>query len=103
MSGADRDYDVLLCVGVTAGSLEWWAIPTDRLDDFTENGRTTSESIVVTRHHGKRRPIWSETFDDEGWFSTDDRARRLLSEFAVDSAGLRERLLRVAGLGGGAP
>lgn len=108
MSGGERDYDVLLCMGVTASSLEWWAIPTDRLDDFADNGRTTSESVVVTLHHGKRgrqgkhRAIWSATFNDEGWFSMDERARRLLGEFAVDSAGLRERLLSVAGLGGGA-
>ena len=92
------DYDILLCLGVTAFSLEWWAVPVGHLDDFTENGTTPVKDIVITRHHGKRRPIWnqSEGYTDEGWFVADARARRLLADFYHSSETLRLSLIHAA-------
>ena len=99
LSGGEKDYDILLCLGVTAGSLEWWAIPTDRLDEFAENDVTLTASVVITRHHGKRRPIWNMNtgYKDEGWFVADQRTRRLLADFASTSGDLRERILALVG------
>ena len=95
LSGDEKDYDVLLCLGVTAGSLEWWAIPTERLDDFADNGVTTADSMLISRHHGKRRPIWNTGagYKDEGWFVADVRARRLLAAYGSSSEDLREKVL----------
>jgi hypothetical protein len=43
MSGAsENDYDLLLCLGVSAGALEWWAIPADDMDKLAETGTTPS-------------------------------------------------------------
>jgi hypothetical protein len=97
LSGATKpDYDLLLCLGVSAGSLEWWAIPARKLDLFAENGAVKAEKIVITRHHGKRRPIWNQEHghDDEGWFRADSRARELLKEFGCGSSDdLRNKVL----------
>jgi hypothetical protein len=40
-----------------AGSLEWWAIPVADLDRFADNGQTPDDEVIITRHHGKRRPM----------------------------------------------
>jgi len=96
LSGEDGpDYDILLCMGVTASSLEWWVIPSQELDSLAENGTTSEKDIVIIRHHGKRRPIWNEKvgYTDEGWFVTDSRARELLERFHVESEGLRDKIL----------
>lgn len=97
MSGLNNsDYDLLLCVGVSAGSLEWWAIPAAGLDRLAENGTTASERAVITRHHGKRRPIWNEQvgYADEGWFRAAPNVRELLQEFGCDaSERLRAQIL----------
>jgi hypothetical protein len=95
LSGGKKDYDILLCLGVTAGSLEWWAIPTERLDDFADNGATEAGSVLISRHHGKRRPIWNASagYKDEGWFVADDRARRLFVDYISPSEVLREKIL----------
>lgn len=90
------DYDILLCLGVSAGSLEWWAIPADEMDRFAETGATPADRIVITRHHGKRRPIWNKKqgYEDEGWFQADGRARELLAKFACGSSDqLRAKVL----------
>jgi hypothetical protein len=81
---------------VSAGSLEWWAVPAKDLDAFAENGVTAADRVVITRHHGKRRPIWNEKygFSDEGWFRTDEKARRLLNKYSCGSSDqLRARIL----------
>ncbi len=98
LNGASSGYDVLLCVGVTAGSLDWWVVPTQNLDELAENGTTLAGSIVLTVHHGKRRPIWNEKvgYKDEAWFVTDARARVLLSQFFAQSENLRAAVLRAA-------
>lgn len=90
--GAD-DYDLLLCLGVSAGSLEWWAIPVRELDRLAESGATADP--VITRHHGKRRPIWNDDvgYADEGWFRTDARARERLSKYSCSSDLLRKKLI----------
>jgi len=97
MSGTGtNDYDVLLCLGVSAGSLEWWAIPAGIMDSFAETGATDLDRVVITRHHGKRRPIWNQElgYADEGWFRADSRARSLLKNFFCDrSDDLRARVL----------
>jgi len=95
LSGEGVDYDVLLCLGVTAGSLEWWAIPVADLDRFADNGKALDDEILITRHHGKRRPIWNEEvgYQDEGWFVANERARGLLEGYCVSSEDLRDRLL----------
>ena len=94
--GTVPDYDVLLCLGVSAGALEWWAIPAAKIDEFAENGKTPADRIVITLHHGKRRPIWNDKHGhvDEGWFRTDERTRNVLQEFGCDvSDQLRAKIL----------
>lgn len=94
--GAVPDYDLLLCLGVSAGSLEWWAIPASDLDKYAENGATPAARVVVTLHHGKRRPIWNAEygFEDEGWFRADPRARELLKAYTcAESEELRAKIL----------
>jgi len=93
---SDRDYDLLLCLGVSAGSLEWWAIPARDLDQFADNGQNPSERTVITRHHGKTRPIWNDEFGyvDEGWFLMNKRTREVLNEYACEqSENLRAKIL----------
>lgn len=90
------DYDLLLCLGVTAGSVEWWAIPAAELDGLAETGTTPAESVVITRHHGKRRPIWNpvQRYSDEGWFRTDSRTRAVLAPYSCGSSDLlRQKVL----------
>lgn len=91
LSGSgDGDYDLLICLGVSAGSLEWWAIPAEDLDQFAETGAVQPNKVVITRHHGKRRPIWNEEHGhtDEGWFRADVRARALLNDYSCGSSDL---------------
>jgi hypothetical protein len=94
----ELDYDILLCLGVTAGSLEWWVLRTQDLDDMADNGRTRADRVVVTKHHGKRRPIWSEKagYADEGWFAADERVREILRPFWCQSEGLRSTVIEAA-------
>lgn len=95
---AAPDYDVLLCCGVSAGSLTWWAIPASRFDEFVENGKTPQTSVVITRHHGKRRAIWNDEcgYTDEGWFRADARSRLILDAFScAASPDLREHILEM--------
>ncbi|MGH7409723.1 MAG: hypothetical protein ACREJ6_01485 [Candidatus Methylomirabilis sp.] len=82
------DYDLLLCLGVSAGALEWWAIPAREIDAFAENGKTKADRILLTKHHGKRLPIWNDErgYRDEGWFCADPNARKVLREFACDTS-----------------
>jgi len=90
------DYNLLLCLGVSAGSLECWAIPAEDLDQFAENGKTQADCVVITRHHGKRRPIWNKKhgYTDEGWFRADDNARELLKDYTCGSSDeLRAKIL----------
>lgn len=92
----DGDYDLLLCLGVSAGSLEWWAIPAEDLVQYAENGTVQSNRVVITRHHGKRRPIWNDEhgFADKGWFRSDARARELLKDYSCGSSDkLRAKVL----------
>ena len=97
LSGADvNDYDLLLCLGVSAGSLEWWAIPAGDLDRFAETGAARADKVIITRHHGKRRPIWNKEhgYTDEGWFRADDKARKLLKAYmCVRSDQLRQKIM----------
>lgn len=99
LSGTRSGYDVLLCVGVTASSLEWWAIPTSVLDSITNNGTTTPDNIVLRKHHGKDAPIWNETigFEDEGWFCTDERCRRLLQPYRAENSEVRNLMISISG------
>lgn len=100
LSGSEGlDYDLLLCLGVSAGSLEWWAIPGKDLDQFVDSGKVAAQSVIITRHHGKRRPIWNETYGyaDEGWFCADSKARKLLDMYyCADSQRLRSMILSIS-------
>lgn len=90
-SGAsDQDYDVLVCLGVSAGSLEWWAIPANDLGKYAENGTTPANQAVIILHHGKRKLpdgstqlIWNSKrgYRDEGQFRADAKARALLKDY----------------------
>jgi hypothetical protein len=57
---------------------------------FAENGIAKSDRVVITRHHGKRRPIWNNEYGytDEGWFRADERARALLKNYTCGSSDL---------------
>jgi hypothetical protein len=97
LSGSEQpDYDILLCLGLTAGSLEWWCIPSRSLADLADNGQ--NDSPIITRHHGKKRAIWNsdQGYKDEGWFVTGPRERKMLREYGVASEQLRTRILQVA-------
>jgi hypothetical protein len=96
LSGATSGYDIPLCLGVTASSLEWWVIPTRALGGIANNGTTASKRIVIRKHHGKDAPIWNNTagYTDEGWFSTDERCRSILRPYQTTS----ENLLSLADL-----
>lgn len=96
----EPDYDLLLCLGVSAGTLEWWGIPALEIDNFADNGHNPPERTAIFRHHGKKRPIWNEEFGyiDEGWFRTDSRVRSVLEPFACDASGkLRGTILALLG------
>lgn len=98
LSGSgSQDYDLLLCVGVSAGTLEWWAVPASELEQYADTGTVPPEQTVITRHHGKRRPIWNGQYGyaDEGWFQTDSHARALLKNYACTSDQLRNRILSI--------
>lgn len=86
---------MVLCIGVTAGSLEWWAIPTEALDFLADNGKTKQENVVIVKHHGKKTVIWNEDvgFEDEGWFLADERNRKIIQEYAATSERIREKIL----------
>lgn len=91
LSGAGlSDYDLLLCLGISAGSLEWWAIPAEDLDQFADTGEVAPERVVITRHHGKRRPIWNreQGYTDEGWFRAKLKVRELLKDYTCGSSDL---------------
>lgn len=97
LSGSDiPDYDLLLCLGATARSLEWWAIPARDLDQYADNGVTTPERVVITVQHGKNETIWNSTvgYVREGWFTTGDRERALLAPYFCRSEELRQTILR---------
>ena len=90
------DYDLLLCLGVNAGALEWWTIPAKAMDTLAENGATPAERVLFTAHHGKRRPIWNEEvgYKDESWVRMDAHARKVLREFACNvNEELRDKIL----------
>ena len=99
LSGSQSsDYDILLCLGVTAGSLEWWVIPTSKFDEIAENGKTSPNQAVITRHHGKKRPIWNDHhgYVDEGWVTMAPPARSVLAPFSCSSEGLRSMIISAA-------
>ncbi len=99
--GRDPDYDVLLCIGVSAATLEWWAIPASRFDEFADNGTTPADQAVITSQHGKGRRIWNADrgYDDEGWLRADPAVRTVLRGFGCsNSSGLRAAVLRMLGV-----
>jgi len=95
LGGSLSAYDVLLCLGVTAASLEWWAIPASDLETLADNGSNPPESAIITIQHGKRANVWNDTvgYKHEGWFCTDGRSRRILEKYHVLSENLRRRLV----------
>jgi hypothetical protein len=89
-------YDVLLCVGVTASTLEWWAIPTPAFDDIANNELTLKCQTVFRKHHGKDAPIWNDNagYEDEAWFCADERCRGILTPYSSGSESIRDFMIQ---------
>ena len=72
-----QDYDVLLCLGVTANSVEFWFVPARAVIGFIDSG-------LFTNQHGGRK-IESNTY----WVMADQNARERMKVYFVDAANLR--------------
>jgi hypothetical protein len=81
------DYDTLLCVGVTASSLEFWFIPAQAVIDFIESG------LFTNQHGGKK--IDSNTY----WVMADDNARGKMGKYFAEPEKLRNFALSLTGQG----
>lgn len=82
--GSTWDYDVLLCLGVTATSVEFWWIPAVDVIALIESG-------VFTNQHGGAK-VDSHTY----WVTTDAAVRRRLSAYSTTAESLRTHALTVA-------
>jgi hypothetical protein len=82
-AGGNRelDYDALLCLGVTASSLELWLIPATEVIALINDGTLTPQ------HGGKKAGLESNTY----WFVTDASNRTRLRQFAMSPEELRDR------------
>ena len=77
------DYDVLLCLGVYGGQLEWWSIPAAIVEKLIQN-----DTIKPQHNANKSRRIGSY------WFSIGKKERTLLAPYySGDSMDLRQKLL----------
>lgn len=85
MSGGNTwDYDVLLCLGVTAASVEFWWIPAADIIALIESG-------VFTNQHGGAK-VDSHTY----WVTTDAVVRRRLLAYSTAADSLRAHALTIA-------
>ena len=80
----ELDYDVLLGLGVTSATLEFWWIPTRDVIEYIE-------SDLFTNQHGGSKSE-SGTF----WVTMDQRARELMVRHSVAPGELRAHALSAA-------
>ena len=78
------DYDALLCLGVTAASLEFWFIPAQTVIEFIETG------LFTNQHGGKK--IDSNTY----WIMADKNARAKMLKYFATPETAREFSLSIA-------
>ncbi len=78
---AKLDYDLLLCVGVTASTMEFWSIPTENVGAFIDEG------IFANQHGGAK--MKSNTY----WFVTDQKTREILKPFHTEAVDVRAFVL----------
>jgi hypothetical protein len=71
------DYDVLLCLGVTAASVEFWFVPAQSVIDFISVG------LFTNQHGGKK--IESNTY----WVMADPSARTFMKMYFTNAESLR--------------
>lgn len=78
-TGADElDYDLLLCVGVTAATMEFWSIPAREVAEYIDDG------TFGNQHGGSK--MTSNTF----WFVTDVRTRAKLRGYYTEAVSVRQ-------------
>lgn len=75
------DYDLLLCVGITASTMEFWSIPA------TEVGRFIDNKTFPNQHGGAK--MASNTY----WFVTDTKTRRLVEPYYCEAINVRAVVL----------
>lgn len=81
-TGVDgHDYDLLLCLGVTASTLEFWSIPADDVARLIDDG------TLPNQHGGKK--MGSNTY----WFVADAKTRRKLASFSAEAVNVRATIL----------
>ncbi len=79
------DYDGLLCMGVTAGSVGFWLIPADDV------ARLIATGVLERQHGGSKTGLSSNTY----WIVTDRTNRDRLAGFAVAPEELRQRCVEL--------
>ena len=76
-------YDALLCLGVTASTVEFWLMPASAVAD------SMAQDILKPQHGGTKRGLSSNTY----WFTMSPENRQTLREYAVNPGSLRHRAL----------
>jgi hypothetical protein len=79
---SDLDYDLLLCVGVTASTMEFWSIPATTVGDFID------DRTFPNQHGGAK--MASNTH----WFVTDARTRQRMKPFFCEAVDVRDLILK---------
>lgn len=77
---ADSAYDAVLCLGVTAGTVEFWLIPSGSVSDLID------KRILIPQHGGRKAGLESNTY----WIMMTPENRWHLAEWHVESSKLRE-------------
>lgn len=86
MSGSlPLDYDALLCLGVTASSLEFWFVPSPAVVRFIESG------LIVNQHGGQKHQ--SDTYG----LTMTQAARLQMAKYAAEPETLRSLAISIAG------
>jgi len=78
---AGGDYDTLLCLGITASTMEFWSIPAERVGVYIDNG------TFANQHGGTK--MKSNTY----WFVVDVRTRKILRPFSAEATEVRRLLV----------
>jgi hypothetical protein len=74
-------YDVLLCLGVTAKTIEFWLVPADAVESLIGDG------TFEKQHGGKKTGLESNTY----WFTMTPQMRRIVADYAAAPEELRKR------------
>lgn len=78
-------YDCLLCLGITAESVEFWVIPSARVVQLIDNG------VIIGHHGGQKAQLQSNTL----WFTTTDDILEQISDYHATAENVREVALNL--------